>query len=71
MTPNSGDLYALAKRHANAWSAHHAGGVAALNADDAHRNARQSQESYWSAQLRGPLITQTLSIAADNCCLGN
>ncbi len=35
MTPNSGDLYALAKRHANAWSAHDAEGVAELYEESA------------------------------------
>ncbi len=35
MTPNSGDVYALAKRHANAWSAHDPEGVAELYEENA------------------------------------
>ena len=35
MTPNSSDVYEMAKRHANAWSAHDAEAVAALYENDA------------------------------------
>ncbi len=35
MTPNSGDVYGIAKRHANAWMAHDAEGVAALYEEEA------------------------------------
>lgn len=34
MTPNSSDVYELAKRHANAWRAHDADAIAALYKED-------------------------------------